>query len=226
MYNVFGFASAAFVVGLLSGLHCGAMCGGLLAAIAKGEHRYAAALHAGRIASYTLAGGLVGGLGGALAQASAAHTLHMVFMLVANVLLILAGLNLAGIAAATRALERMGQPLWRRLQPLLARLLPLNSAPRALAAGALWGWLPCGMVYAVLPSSLATGDALMGALVMLAFGFGTLPNLLALTFFWGKLQRSSALAQVRLGAGLAVAGVGVAGLGMLAMHFAAMQRMH
>jgi hypothetical protein len=130
---------------------------------------------------------------------------------------------LAGIASVTRFLEQLGMPLWRRLRPLLKRVLPLNSVPRALAAGALWGWLPCGMIYAVLPSALAAGDTWAGAMVMFSFGLGTLPNLLALTLLWDKLQASGALARVRLGAGLAVVALGVVGIALLGSHMLAMR---
>jgi sulfite exporter TauE/SafE len=229
--TLLGLMSAALIVGLMSGVHCSAMCGGLLAAItpaarrpgANSSQRYTWALHSGRLASYMLAGAVAGSLGGALVQTPALHNLHMAFMLLANLLLIAAGLNLAGIAAVTRTLEKLGVPLWRRLQPLLKRVLPLNSAPRALLAGGLWGWLPCGMTYAVLPSALAAGSVGSGAMVMLAFGLGTLPNLLALTFLWSRLQASGSLARVRLGAGLAVIALGVIGIALLGSHMMAMR---
>ena len=72
----------------------------------------------------------------------------------------------------------MGTWLWRRIQPLTRRLLPADTLPRALGLGLLWGWLPCGLVYGILLTALLAGDPLSGAAVMVAFGLGTLPNLL------------------------------------------------
>ena len=87
--------------------------------------------------------------------------------------------SLAGLSAAITRIEHLGRPLWRRLQPLTRRYLPVRTARQALLAGAIWGWLPCGLVYTASIAALASGGAGQGALVMLAFGLGTLPVLLA-----------------------------------------------
>ena len=64
--------------------------------------------------------------------------------------------------------------------------------------GALWGWLPCGLVYSVLLTALASGSAPRGALIMLAFGLGTLPNLLAIGLFWESVKGWVQSPRVRL----------------------------
>jgi uncharacterized protein len=103
----------------------------------------------------------------------------------ANLMLVGLGLYLMGITRFVAVLERAGARVWVHLQPMLKGLMPANTLPRALALGALWGWVPCGLVYSVLATALLAGDALEGALVMAAFGLGTLPNLL----FAGAVMR-------------------------------------
>ncbi|MEO3958984.1 sulfite exporter TauE/SafE family protein, partial [Chromobacterium piscinae] len=126
----------------------------------------------------------------------------------ADLMLIAMGLYLAGFAQAIVALEKLGQPVWRRVQPLVGRLLPVRSAGGAVAVGAAWGWLPCGLVYSASISALASGSAWNGAGMMLAFGLGTLPNLLLMGVFADGLRRWMQKRPVRLTAGLGVAGIG------------------
>jgi sulfite exporter TauE/SafE len=102
--------------------------------------------------------------------------------------------------------------LWRRLQPLTRHLLPVDHAGRALALGALWGWLPCGMVYSMLMSAMLSGSAGGGAAVMLAFGLGTLPALVTMGMFGNLLQEWTRRRHVRLVAGLLVLSFGLFGL--------------
>jgi hypothetical protein len=127
-------------------------------------------------------------------------------------MLILLGLYLAGLWGAVRRLEQMGAGLWKHLQPFTAKLLPVNTVPRALGLGALWGWLPCGLVYSVLITALASGSATQGALIMAAFGLGTLPNLLAIGLFWESIKGWVQSPHVRLAAGAMVVSFGLYGL--------------
>jgi len=78
--------------------------------------------------------------------------------------------------------------------------------------GLLWGWLPCGLVYSVLVAALATGSALEGGALMLAFGLGTLPALLAMGMAAVRLKRFLQHLWVRRGSGLLVLTFGVVGL--------------
>jgi sulfite exporter TauE/SafE len=119
-------------------------------------------------------------------------------------------LILAGATAVLSRLETAGAWLWRHIQPWSRAVLPVTSLPRALGLGALWGWLPCGMVYSVVLIALASGSTLRGAAVMLAFGLGTLPNLLAIGML---LARATTCARgMRIATGAVVAGFGVYGL--------------
>jgi uncharacterized protein len=221
MTGLFGPAlAAAFFAGLAGGPHCAGMCGGIVGALCRpsinapqaSSWRYLAAYNSGRIASYALAGAAVGALGAAGFLTRGASLAQPLAMLFASVTMVMLGLSLAGITQGIRRIETAGVWLWRTIQPWTAALLPVTSAWRALALGALWGWLPCGMVYAVLVTALALGSWWQGGLLLLAFGAGTLPNLLGIGLFW---QRPHMLGQGRWGRILA--GLGVAALGIYAI---------
>ncbi len=90
-------------------------------------------------------------------------------------------------------IEKLGQYVWKFISPTGKRLLPLKSAVHALPCGFVWGWLPCGLVYSALTWSAVSGSAGNGGLIMLAFGFGTLPSMLAVSYgasFFQQLQKS------------------------------------
>jgi sulfite exporter TauE/SafE len=209
---------AVFFVGLLGGVHCLGMCGSIVgiftAQLPKDGARWPfhLAYNSGRIASYTLAGLLVGAIGQAgLLMRDVVPIQHLLFAL-SSLMLIALGLYLAGIWSMVRHIERVGNGLWQRIQPLTRRLLPITSPTRALLLGTLWGWLPCGLVYSVLVTALASGHAQSGALIMLAFGLGTLPNLLAIGLFWERCRHWVRSPRVRLFAGLIVMAFGIYGL--------------
>ena len=209
---------AVFLVGIFGGVHCLGMCGSIVGIFTTQLPRERArwpfhlAYSGGRIASYALAGALVGTLGRAgLLMRDAVPIQHLLFAL-SSLLLLMLGLYLAGLWGAVRHLETLGSGLWKLLQPYTAKLLPVNTLPRAIALGALWGWLPCGLVYSVLVTALAGGSTTKGAAIMAAFGLGTLPNLLAIGFFWDRCRHWVQKREVRLIAGLAVMAFGVYGL--------------
>jgi len=135
-----------------------------------------------------------------------------VLYVLAQVVMILLGLYLAGLNRWVLVFERAGGSMWRGIKPLFQKLLPVKSAPQAVLAGMAWGWLPCGLVYSVLVSALAAGSATSGAALMLAFGLGTLPNLLGMGLFARQIQPFMQQLWVRRAAGLTVAGFGVWGL--------------
>ena len=178
---------ASLVAGFAGSTHCAAMCGGIAAA-AGGSFRGSARVplvaaltfNAARLASYALAGAvLAGGLGalaGALPLPAVARTLRLAagLVLVALALRLITGRDWLGA-------ERLGTLAWGRLRPLLGRVRSLPAALRPAAFGALWGFMPCGLVYSVLLVAAAAGRPLAAAASMLAFGLGTLPSMLTLT---------------------------------------------
>ena len=176
-------AAAAFLAGLLGGVHCAGMCGGIAASLAAAARGPAIprqlAFNAGRIAAYCVAGAGIGATGGALLLAGPVLAAQTAMFVVANALMLMLGLYVAGWGSAVVRLEAAGGALWRRIEPLRRVFFPIDSNAKAFGAGAVWGWVPCGLVYSMLALALASGGAIDGALVMLAFGLGTLPNLLA-----------------------------------------------
>lgn len=175
--------AAAFMLGLLSSAHCVGMCGGIMGALAlaipASERRRRAFLvlsyNFGRILSYSLMGVLAGLFVDALAGSRGVPWLR----LLAGLLLIAMGLYLGNWWRGLTWLERGGSYLWRYLQPLGRRLMPVTRMPQALALGAIWGWLPCGLVYTALAYATTQAQAVSAGAVMLAFGLGTLPAVLA-----------------------------------------------
>ena len=212
-------AFTAFMAGLLGGAHCAAMCGGIVSLTcapgADGKPRgpsYPLAYNFGRIASYVLAGALAGALGQAgMALRGGALAQHLLMFLMGATLIVVA-LNVAGVRPVTRGIEAAGSLLWRQVQPVSRHFLPVTAPWQALGLGALWGWLPCGMVYAVLLTALASGNAAEGALILAAFGLGTLPNLLLIGNAVGRAKRWMQITWVRYAASLLIAAVGIYGM--------------
>jgi len=209
---------AVFFVGLLGGVHCLGMCGSIVGILTaqlpkSGAHwPFHLAYNGGRLVSYAVAGALVGAVGQAgMLLRDDVPIQHLLFAL-SSLMLIALGLYLAGIWGMVRRIEQLGGVLWRRIQPLTRGLFPVTTPLRALLLGLAWGWLPCGLVYSVLVTALASGQAQSGALIMLAFGLGTLPNLLAIGLFWERIKHTIQSPRIRMAAGLLVAGFGVYGL--------------
>ena len=146
------------------------------------------AYNAGRIASYTAAGALAGAIGASGFFMQHVLPVEQLLYALASVMLVVLGLYLAGLWQGVLVLERLGGVLWKHIQPVSRHFLPMRSLPRALALGAVMGWLPCGLVYSVLVAALATGSVAQGALLMLAFGLGTLPTLMAMGLAAARLK--------------------------------------
>lgn len=184
-------ALTAFLIGLLGSVHCVGMCGGIVGALTlglppqvrespSGMFAYSLAYNVGRITSYAIAGmiaGLVGGRFYALISSDIAHT---VGVWISGVFMIALGVYLAGWTKILAPIERAGEKLWRYIEPLGRRFLPVRHPSQALALGLVWGWLPCGLVYTALVWAMVSGEALRGSQVMVAFGLGTLPMLLVM----------------------------------------------
>ena len=209
---------AALLTGFLGGVHCAGMCGGIVSALVGQSARNARpgllhlAYNGGRIFSYALAGAVTGTVGSLGLLLDRWLPVQVFVYIAANLLLIALGLYLAGFRGPVTRLEHLGSRLWRRVQPLTRRFLPADSVPKALALGMLWGWLPCGLVYTVLFTALLSGSALKGAVLMLAFGLGTLPTLTMAAFFLHKSRSLFAGRTARLFSGATVIAFGVYGL--------------
>lgn len=200
-----------FLLGFFGGGHCVGMCGGLSSAFALqlpphiNRFWLIVLLNAGRVCSYVLIGVLLGLLGQIGISLDQTRWLQNGLFVAANVLLLLLGLYLAGLSSWAVKVESLGRPVWKRLNPLLNRLLPIRSVPACFGVGMLWGWLPCGLVYSASLYALGSGSAAQGGLYMLAFALGTLPNLLAVGWFAAQLKGVLQQKPLRLAAGLLVA---------------------
>lgn len=205
---------AVFLAGLLGGGHCAGMCGGIVGALSQQQRARLSlqlAYNGGRIAGYTVAGALAGALGG-LVLVRDILPLQLALYGVANVILVLVGLYLAGWSTLVTRLERLGRRLWSAISPLAAGFLPADTVPRAAIVGLLWGGLPCGLTYSVLAIALVSGSALNGAALMLVFGLGTAPNLIAAGLLLTRARLWLQARILRLVSGALVLGFGVAGL--------------
>ena len=137
---------------------------------------------------------------------------QIVLYVAANLLLIALGLYLAGMRSPIARFEHLGAGLWQRIQPFTRRFLPADTGPKAFALGMLWGWLPRGLVYTVLFTALLSGSTLNGAILMLAFGLGTLPNLMAAAVFLQRSRSLLASRTARLFSGATMMAFGVYGV--------------
>lgn len=211
---------AALLVGFFGGVHCIGMCGGIVGALTFGlpdEERshfgrlapYLLAYNLARISSYVIAGaiaGLIGSLG--LSLVPLQHT-QLILLVIAGGFMVLMGLYVGGWWFGLTRIERLGSRLWRWIEPMGRRFMPVKSPRQALMLGFVWGWLPCGLVYSVLIWALSAGSAAQGALLMLGFGLGTLPNLLAMGAFAAQLAAFTRQKIVRWIAGGAVTAFGL-----------------
>ena len=213
----------ALLVGLLGSTHCVGMCGGIVGVLAMNTPRdgraswwrtlaYLSGYNLGRVATYTLAGALAGLLGAGFAGALPTGAVRYVTAGVSALFFIALGLYLTGWWTALTALERQGARLWRHIEPLGRRLLPPRNWPQAVALGTLWGWLPCGLVYSALVWSFAAADPLRGGVLMLGFGIGTLPVLLATGAAARGLNDWTRRPWLRIAAGLVLMAIGLATL--------------
>lgn len=178
---------SAFVIGLLGSTHCLGMCGGISASLSMAlpvgrgfrlrQSLMLLAFNFGRIGSYTLIAASIAVLStGAASQWTLAG---MVLRTIAGLLLIFMGLSMGQWWQGIRYVEKIGAPVWQKLSPLTRRLMPIHHPAQALALGALWGWLPCGLVYSTLGWAALQPTVPSAALTMFFFGLGTLPSMLA-----------------------------------------------
>lgn len=178
---------SAFLSGLLGGLHCAAMCGGIATGFQSRGWTEALEANLGRVLGYTLAGALVGGIGYGLLGVFRWPGLAQGLRALVGLVLVLAALRLLGWLHPLPTLGALQGPLGAWLRPLQRRLWPPTTPLRRLAAGAVWGWLPCGLSGMVLTAAWLQADALAGALTLLAFGLGTWPVMLPLTWSGARL---------------------------------------
>jgi len=209
-----------FLFGLLGGAHCVGMCGGIVGALSSvqmpGQTLRQWPIHLaynlGRILTYVALGALLGMLGSMGFLLEKIMPVQIGLYVLANLMLVAMGLYLMGFTRLLAPVERAGQKIWRRIQPLTKRFLPVRSIKQAFPLGLLWGFLPCGLVYSAFLTALVTGSALRGGSVLLAFGLGTLPNMLLAGMAFKRFRDITRHSRVRQIAGMLVLGFGCFGL--------------
>lgn len=209
---------AALVAGMAGSTHCLAMCGGIVGALGLSSRAaaersgralsYPLAYNLGRVGSYTMAGAIVGGLGAGMGSLAGGEGLRFALQLAAGAVLMLLGLRLIGGRRGFAWMDAIGAGWWRRLAPLLRHLLPIDSLPRALGAGMLWGWLPCGMAYGLLSVAWLSADPVHGAAIMAAFGLGTMPALMAAAGVAARIGSLATSPRWRTASGAVITGAG------------------
>ena len=202
--------SQAFLIGLVSTLHCLGMCGGIMGALSlslPAEVRnnrfylvsFVSLFNVGRIVSYMAAGMVAAAFGVEILKAIGLENAHEILRYVGVVFMVAIGFYLAGWFPQLARVERIGHPVWKRLEPFARKMMPINTPWRALFYGMAWGWLPCGLVYVVLLMTVTAGSSIQGANMMLAFGLGTLPTMLSagiMTTWVRRMANSQATRQV------------------------------
>lgn len=211
-----------FMIGLLGGVHCIGMCGGIVSAFSLAAGRSSGNSNAllkknvfynlGRISSYTIAGMMAGALAGDMrtwANVTAWQSSAYVLM---NVMLIALALYLMDVWHGLTYLEKLGQFSWKKIKPLTRFFIPADTSCKLFLLGCVWGWLPCGMVYSVLLVAMLSSSAVQGASIMFAFGLGTLPMLLTMGLFGIHIRRFLQHRSVRFSSGFVVLMFGIVGL--------------
>ena len=198
-------AVTALLMGLAGGPHCVAMCGAACAGIGKAAGaRSTSAIwtfQAGRLASYSALGAVAAasmqGLGWLTTQTAALRPVWTMFHVAAMVL----GLMLLVLARQPVWLDATARGIWSRVRALNAAWG--RGAP--LAIGALWAFMPCGLLYSALLVAALSGGALEGAMSMGLFAIGSSVSLLIGPWLLLRLRGPGAGAWgIRL-AGLALA---------------------
>ncbi len=210
---------SAFTMGLFGSTHCALMCGGIVGIFSGGlvqigkktqaSFGLQLAASAGRLTTYIAFGVALGALGSLFDTDGSLGLAQIGLRGIAGFLMVGVGLYLAGIWRKLGAIENLGSPLFRRVQPLLKRFVPVRTLPSAFVLGLVWGFMPCGLVYGALGLAVASGSAQSGGATMLAFGLGTVPMVLFVGAFARVVAKLGSEGWIRRVAGLAIVFFGI-----------------
>ena len=227
MTDLMPILAAAFITGFLGSVHCFGMCGGISGLFAinasvaslRTQIPKAIAYNIGRILSYAFLGVTVAVLG--KSAVASIPDLMAPIRLTSGALIIFVGLQLAFGWRILAPLENAGARLWKRIAPAAKGLVPVETTTQALGLGLIWGWLPCGLVYSVLLLAATTAEATSGGMVMIAFGLGTMPAMVATGVSASKLAQF--MSGKRMGAGILIIVLGLATIAMPVMKMSGTQ---
>lgn len=217
---------AAFSMGFFGSPHCLGMCGGIVTAfglsmqnVSKGKkNALIVTYHLGRLISYSLLGFIASLLGMAIFEPFMRSNIPRIVL---GIVLVFIGLSMLGLPFFNQ-LEKMGMKFWQALAPIRKKVFPIDRFSKALFAGLLWGFLPCGLVYGTLMMAIAGHNIAMGALMMFVFGLGTMPMLIATQKTVGLLRQNIQRFKLRQFNGIVMI---VSGLAVMSMPMV-MQQLH
>ncbi|MFZ7946857.1 sulfite exporter TauE/SafE family protein [Neobacillus sp. 19] len=206
-----------FVVGLITSIHCVGMCGGIMLSQTIGKEsknkfeamKPAILYNLGRVAAYTIIGGIVGAIGSVFALSLSTKAALQIF---AGVFMVMMGFNMAGFKAFRKVQLKI---------PAFALNLVTKPKPKTpFFIGMLNGLMPCGPLQTMQLYALGTGSAISGALSMFMFAIGTVPLMLtfgALSSFLSKgytkkILKYSGILIVVLGLVMSNRGLALAGM--------------
>ncbi len=192
----------AFTMGLFSSLHCIGMCGSIIGTLTLSLSTnirnnkvlllpFVVNYNLGRVTSYTIAGGLAGIIGVLMIMPFGTLHGHRILQLLSALVMMCAGLYIAGWFPRFAYIEKIGVRFWKKIEPFGRKLIPVKTHTQAYLFGMVWGWLPCGLVYSALALASTAGDFTKSALLMLAFGLGTLPAVMGVGIMTSILTRLS-----------------------------------
>lgn len=204
----------AVIMGLFSSFHCIGMCGSIIGTLTLSLSReirarkqlltpFVLSYNLGRIVSYSTAGLIAGSLRYALELPFGVQG-YRVLQISASMVMAACGFYIAGWFPRFAYLEKLGGRLWRLLEPLGRRILPVANLSQAFLFGMIWGWLPCGLVYTALALAATAGSPSRGAFAMAAFGIGTLPAVMGVGIMTNWMVRLAKRRRFRVGAGVFV----------------------
>jgi sulfite exporter TauE/SafE len=203
----------AFLMGLFSAMHCLGMCGSIIGTLTlslKREIRenkalllpFVACYNGGRVLSYTIGGFIAGILEQVLTLPFGEGHGHRILQLLGALVMLGAGLHVAGWFPRFAYIEKLGGLAWRHLEPYGRRLIPVDTRQKAFIFGMVWGWLPCGLVYTALALSATTGEVVRSGLTMFFFGLGTIPAVMGVGIMTSWMVRLSSMTRFRQVAGI------------------------
>ncbi|HUL13890.1 MAG TPA: sulfite exporter TauE/SafE family protein [Methylococcaceae bacterium] len=213
-----GFATSylvALVMGLFSALHCLSMCGSIIGSLTLSLRReirenkaqlvpFVFSYNIGRITSYAIGGYFAGLLHNVLMLPLGEGQGHRILQIISALIMAGAGLHIAGWFPRFAYIEKAGAVIWHRIEPYGRRLIPVETLPQAYFFGMIWGWLPCGLVYAALTLAATAGNEVRSTFTMLAFGVGTLPAVVGVGIMTSLMVRLSSMRKFRQIAGISL----------------------
>lgn len=180
---------------------CGGIIGALTLSIDKGIQNtkrsiflYILAYNGGRISGYMIAGTAAAMIGSIVFGVVDKNSVRMVIRLFVFFLMLSIGFYLAGWFPRLALVEILGKPLWRVLEPVGKKILPVKCLTHAFLFGIIWGWMPCGLSYSIMFWASSFSHAYEGALLMFFFGIGTSVPVMTAGMFTGWAVRLTSLA--------------------------------